>query len=46
MKDYVPIKIRKLEQRLEENEYDMEAWNSLIRDAQVFYVLCIPVTLV
>lgn len=33
--EYVPERIRKVEKRLEENQFDIDAWNTLIRDAQV-----------
>nr|CAB3234132.1 cleavage stimulation factor subunit 3 [Phallusia mammillata] len=31
----LPERIRKVERRLEENAYDIDAWNTLIRDAQM-----------
>uniref|UniRef100_H2YS46 Suppressor of forked domain-containing protein n=1 Tax=Ciona savignyi TaxID=51511 RepID=H2YS46_CIOSA len=32
--DYVPERIRKLESRVKDNEFDVDAWNGLIREAQ------------
>nr|XP_002126480.1 cleavage stimulation factor subunit 3 [Ciona intestinalis] len=32
--EYMPERIRKLETRVGENEFDVEAWNGLIREAQ------------
>uniref|UniRef100_H2YS43 Suppressor of forked domain-containing protein n=1 Tax=Ciona savignyi TaxID=51511 RepID=H2YS43_CIOSA len=34
MQDYVPERIRKLESRVKDNEFDVDAWNGLIREAQ------------
>jgi len=38
-KEYMPERIRKVEKRLEENPYDIDSWNTLVRDAQVMHVL-------
>jgi len=35
----MPERIRKVEKRLEENPYDIDSWNTLVRDAQVMHAL-------